>query len=90
MPGGLHAPIEQWLAWPGPNYIDPPTKPKYVLVVACIFGPICLPTFLARLWVRLRIQKNPGWDDFLMLLAWVGALTTKRLFLLTLIAHSSL
>jgi hypothetical protein len=71
MPGGLHPPIEQWLEWPAPNYIDPPTRPPYVLIAACILGPASLATFLARLWVRLRIQKNPGWDDLLMLASWV-------------------
>jgi hypothetical protein len=72
MPGGLHAPLEQWLEWPAPNYIDPSTKPKYVLIAACVFGPISLASFLMRLWVRVQIQRNPGWDDWLMLAAWVS------------------
>jgi hypothetical protein len=64
-------PLEVWLNWPRPNYIDPITKPKYVLVLSCILGPISIVMLLARLWVRLRIQRSAGWDDWLMLAAWV-------------------
>jgi hypothetical protein len=71
MPGGLHPPLELFLAWPRPNYVDPITKPKYVLFFSCLLGPISLVLLLARLWVRLRIQKNAGWDDWLMLASWV-------------------
>ncbi|OAL03763.1 hypothetical protein IQ06DRAFT_205920, partial [Phaeosphaeriaceae sp. SRC1lsM3a] len=71
MPGGLHPTIEIFLEWPRPNYVDPVTKPKYVLVLSCILGPISLALLLVRLWVRLRIQRNPGWDDWLMVASWV-------------------
>lgn len=67
MPGGIHAPISQWLKWPIANYIDPPTQPKYVLIFSCVIGPISVALLFARLWVRLRIQRNAGWDDWLML-----------------------
>jgi hypothetical protein len=90
MPGGLHPPLEQWLQWPAPNYVNPPTKPPYVLAFACILGPVSLAAFSARLWVRVRIQKNPGWDDILMLAAWVRALATWERSLLVLIVYSSL
>jgi hypothetical protein len=71
MPGGLRPPLEQFIAWPRPNYDDPITKPKYVLVFSCILGPISLALLVARLWVRLRIQKSAGWDDWLMFASWV-------------------
>ena len=63
--------MEQFLIWPKPNYIDPPTKPKYVLVFSCLLGPISLVLLLARLWIRVRIQKNAGVDDWLILASWV-------------------
>ncbi|KAH7395323.1 hypothetical protein DE146DRAFT_615745 [Phaeosphaeria sp. MPI-PUGE-AT-0046c] len=72
MPGGLHPTIEIFLEWPKPNYVDPVTKPKYVLILSCILGPISLALLLVRLWVRLRIQRNPGWDDWLMVASWVS------------------
>ncbi|KAL5113780.1 hypothetical protein ACEQ8H_008354 [Pleosporales sp. CAS-2024a] len=77
MPGGLHPPLDLFLEWPRPNYVNPLTKPKYVLVLSCILGPISLALLLVRLWVRLRIQKSPGWDDWLMLASFfpVAAMT---------------
>ncbi|KAH7085478.1 hypothetical protein BKA63DRAFT_18643 [Paraphoma chrysanthemicola] len=70
MVGGREIPLEVLLSWPKPNYIDPITKPKYVLVFSCILGPISIAMLLARLWVRLRIQRSVGWDDWLMLASW--------------------
>ncbi|CAO2651656.1 Nn.00g042260.m01.CDS01 [Neocucurbitaria sp. VM-36] len=67
MPGGIHPPIEQILEWPRPNYIDPDTRPKYVLIFSCIIGPISIALLFARLWARIRIQNSAGWDDWLML-----------------------
>jgi hypothetical protein len=71
MPGGIHAPTEQWLKWPAPNYVDPPTKPKYVLAFACLLGPISTLLLFARLWIRARVQRRAGWDDWLILASWV-------------------
>jgi hypothetical protein len=80
MPGGLHPTIEIFLTWPRPNYIDPVTKPKYVLVLSCILGPISLALLLVRFWVRLRIQQNPGWDDWLMLASWLPTIALTFIF----------
>ncbi|KAF2831695.1 hypothetical protein CC86DRAFT_282536 [Ophiobolus disseminans] len=71
MPGGIHPPASQWFKWPRPNYVDPTTKPKYILVLSCLLGPLSLAVLLARLWVRVRIQKSAGLDDWLMLASWV-------------------
>jgi hypothetical protein len=71
MPGGIHPPLSQWLLWPAPNYVDPITKPKYVLFFACLFGPLSVLFLAARLWVRVRVQKSAGWDDWLMLASFV-------------------
>lgn len=65
MPGGIHAPIEVILTWPIPNYANPTTRPNTVLVIACICGPITFAILMARLWVRIFHQRNPGWDDWL-------------------------
>ncbi|ORY11708.1 hypothetical protein BCR34DRAFT_513451 [Clohesyomyces aquaticus] len=69
MPGGIHPPLEVVLSWPAPNYINPETRGKGVLIVACIFGPLSTALLLARLWARIRIQRNTGLDDWLMVLA---------------------
>jgi hypothetical protein len=57
-----------------PNYINPPTKSKYVLIAACVLGPISILLLLARLWVRIRLQRNAGLDDWLMLASLVRTL----------------
>ena len=80
MPGGIHPPISQLLQWPTPNYIDPSTRPKYVLAFSCIIGPISIALLIARLWVRLRIQRNAGWDDWLMLASLLPTITLTIIF----------
>jgi hypothetical protein len=76
MPGGIHPPIDVLMSWPTGNYIDPVTRPKTVLIVACIFGPITVALLLARLWVRIHIQHNAGVDDWLMVIAVVSVKIT--------------
>ncbi|KAF9700510.1 hypothetical protein EKO04_001498 [Ascochyta lentis] len=80
MPGGMHAPVEQWLSWPAPNYVDPPTKPKYVLVFSCLLGPISTLLLFARLWIRVRVQRSPGWDDWLILVSWFCLMALTVIF----------
>jgi hypothetical protein len=72
MPGGIQIPLVQWLIWPAPNYKNPDTKPSYVLITSCILGPISIAILFARLWVRVRLQRNAGLDDWLMLAALVS------------------
>jgi hypothetical protein len=67
MPGGIQPPVEQWLAWPVPNYRNPETRPSYLLVFSCIIGPISIALLFTRLWVRVHLQRNAGLDDWLML-----------------------
>lgn len=73
MPGGINVPLDVILAWPIPNYKDPSTQPRYVLAFSCIIGPISIAFLCARLWVRIHMQRNAGWDDWLMLAAAVSA-----------------
>ena len=72
MPGGINVPLDVFSAWPAPNYNDPVTQPKHVLVFSCIIGPISVALLFARLWVRIHMQHNAGWDDWLMLAAAVS------------------
>lgn len=67
MPGGIHPPIEEILRWPTPNYVNPVTRPNTVLYVACIGSFITFTMLMARCWVRFFHQRNPGWDDCLVL-----------------------
>jgi hypothetical protein len=78
MPGGIQVPIEQWLKWPVPNYENPHTREQSVLIFSCIIGPISIGLMLARLWVRVRMQRNAGVDDWLMLASFVRKLSSLR------------
>ncbi|KAF2677970.1 hypothetical protein K458DRAFT_377526 [Lentithecium fluviatile CBS 122367] len=69
MPGGIHPPLEVMLSWPTPNYANPVTRPKTILILACVLGPLTICLLLARLWVRIRMQSNAGLDDWLMVAA---------------------
>ena len=69
MPGGIHPPLEVMATWPTPNYVDPQTRSKTVLIFACVLGPLSLGLLLVRLWVRVHLQRTAGWDDWLMLIA---------------------
>ena len=74
MPGGIHPPLEVMARWPTPNYKNPETHPKTVLISACILGPLTIGLLLVRLWVRVKLQHSAGWDDWLMLAAVVSLL----------------
>ena len=55
-----------------------------LVIVASTTIATCAITILLRMYVRARIVRAVGWDDWLMLLALVNFLYT------TLLAHSSL
>ncbi|KAJ8115165.1 hypothetical protein OPT61_g3127 [Boeremia exigua] len=80
MPGGIHAPIEETLKWPTPNYVNPITRPNTMLVAACIFGPFTFAMLMARLWVRIFHQRNPGWDDWLMVAGTIPTIAATSIF----------
>jgi hypothetical protein len=71
MPGGIQFPLEEFLKWPAGNYDNPITRPKHILILSCVLGPISVAVLFARLWVRMRMQRNAGLDDWLMLAALV-------------------
>jgi hypothetical protein len=68
---GLLPPVSVLTNWPLPNYDDPVTRSKAVLITSCALGSVMLATVGARLWARAVIQRNSGIDDWLMLAAMV-------------------
>lgn len=71
MPGGFHPPKEVMATWPLPNYIDPIQKGPGVIVIAIVFGSLMLLVAGTRLFVRFRILREPGLDDYLIAVAMV-------------------
>lgn len=71
MPGGFHPPPSVIESWPEPNYVDPETKGKELLVISLILTILAIVFVGARLLVRGRIKKQLGWDDGLLALSLV-------------------
>ena len=80
MPGGIHPPLEVMATWPTPNYRHAVTRPQTMPILACVLGPITICLLLARLWVRICMQKNAGMDDWLMVAALVCLLLRRKAF----------
>ncbi|KAF3005201.1 hypothetical protein E8E13_010809 [Curvularia kusanoi] len=69
MPGGPHPPLEVIASWPPANLVNPAGRGRVTTWLACAFSPITFFCIFARLWVRFRLQRSPGWDDWLMIAA---------------------
>ncbi|KAF2846256.1 hypothetical protein T440DRAFT_501981 [Plenodomus tracheiphilus IPT5] len=80
MPGGIHPPLKVILAWPKANYVNPEIRPNTVTILACVLGPITIGMLLARLWVRIIIQRHPGWDDWVMLAATIPTIVLTFIY----------
>jgi hypothetical protein len=53
-------------SWPTPNYVNPETRGPGLLITEIIMVTIALTMLGLRLFVRLRIVRKTGWDDWLM------------------------
>jgi hypothetical protein len=85
MPGGPHPPLEVVASWPAPNLVNPQGRGMVTTVLAAIFTPITIFVVFARLWVRFRLQRNAGVDDWLMIASLVNNIVPhKRIYLLIL------
>ncbi|KKZ61516.1 hypothetical protein EMCG_00595 [[Emmonsia] crescens] len=69
MPGGFHPPLSVIKSWPKPNYIDPPAKGHELVAISLSLGILATVAVVARIWVRVKIQKNPGLDDLFLVLS---------------------
>lgn len=72
MPGGFHPPLSVIKSWPKPNYIDPPAKGHELVAISLSLGILATVAVAARIWVRVKIQKNPGLDDLFLVLSIVS------------------
>jgi hypothetical protein len=67
------APPEVLKTWPKPNYIDPVTRGPGLMVVELTLLPLAMIIVFLRMWVRIAWLKKSWWDDYLMVVAMVGA-----------------
>lgn len=54
-------------AAPGPIYPESEEKRTQLLCVLVITTTLALTAFAMRIYTRLRIVKNIGWDDYTMI-----------------------
>lgn len=52
---------------------DPPTNGPALFAGALSVTTLALVTVILRLYVRLVMIKAPGWDDLIIVIAWIGA-----------------
>jgi hypothetical protein len=71
---GILPPLSVIIQWPTPNYEDPVTRSKAVLITSVILGTIMVAVVGARMWARAVIQRNAGLDDWIMVAAMVWIL----------------
>jgi hypothetical protein len=74
-------PPEVRATWPKPNYVDPETRGPALIIVELTILPLALLTLALRLYARVVLLKNGGWDDWLMVGAAVSfllSLTTSK------------
>ncbi len=64
--GGLNPPAEVLINWPAPNYVNPETRGVGAPIFILILLVITILVFIARIWARLVVAKNAGWDDIMM------------------------
>ena len=89
MAGGVNVPDSVRQTWPEPNYENPETRGWGFPVFLIILLVIAIAVYTARMWARLRIARNAGWDDWLMsiaMLSVVGATISVLLGIISSIA----
>lgn len=55
-----------------PNYINPPTRVSKLLIVHVTTIVLTTVVVTLRLITRYLILKNPGWDDYMIIVALVN------------------
>jgi hypothetical protein len=61
-------------SWPTPNYVDPVVRGPENIILNLIFFPLVCLVIALRVFTRLRISKNFGIDDWLILASLVRSL----------------
>lgn len=71
MPGGLHPPPSVIESWPTPNYVHPQVTDHTLTIMVIVVGAISIIIVSLRMLARFILQRNAGWDDYVMLAALV-------------------
>ncbi|KAF4621901.1 hypothetical protein G7Y89_g14444 [Cudoniella acicularis] len=63
-----------------PNFTNPPSKGEALVVLDGVFVSLMLVAVLIRIYVRVRLVKTWGWDDYACILAACGSLVHMILY----------
>jgi hypothetical protein len=66
-------PLDLIASWPTPNYVDPVMRGPANIIITLIFFPLVFLIVGVRIYMRLRISRSFGADDWLILLCLVCA-----------------
>lgn len=91
--GGLHPPADVLLSWPAANYENPETRGWEAPIILIIMLVATTIIYVARMWARLVVAKNHGWDDVMMTLSMlpvIGLTVSAILGMLSLKLHLTL
>ena len=61
------------MGWVFNTFDDPPTYGLTLVAIGTAMTGLALVTVLLRLYVRLFMLKAWGWDDWVIIVAWLGA-----------------
>jgi hypothetical protein len=67
-----NVPPEVMATWPQPNYDDPVRRGNALIITELSIVSVAILTLVARLYVRFRIVRTSGADDWVMLVAMVS------------------
>ena len=59
-------PLEVYVSWPAPNYVDPETRGPMLVVVPVVLAIISFLIVVLRLYIRFVLIKSVGPDDWLI------------------------
>ncbi|KAK2784250.1 hypothetical protein FQN53_008690 [Emmonsiellopsis sp. PD_33] len=69
MPAAKPPPVDVIASWPRPNFENPEYQGPQLAIVGIVFTAISIFVVILRIWVRMGIKRNAGWDDWLIILA---------------------
>ncbi|ERF77190.1 hypothetical protein EPUS_06470 [Endocarpon pusillum Z07020] len=63
------------------NFVDPPSHKPEIIALEGVFLSLMLMAVAVRIFVRLRVIKMWGWDDYTCIIAAVGALVHMTVYI---------
>ena len=71
-----------FLHWPAPNYINPTTRGDALLVINIFFIILVTLSIAVRIYSRVRVKRQAGMDDIMIVLAYIFTIGMTAVVLL--------